>query len=148
MPTWAMSCSWHISCRLSSRPELLIPEGDEKRSGGTRCFVHEQQRIRNSPSPRAAWHVSGAPPPRCQLKTPPPRKEREKGRAPVCVCGESMGQPPAHPKRSEAVGSKDVASESLRLFSFSQLYSRKSGVWGILLYEFRHEPTNMLFLII
>ena len=25
---------------LSSRPELLIPEGDEKRSGGTWCFVH------------------------------------------------------------------------------------------------------------
>ena len=31
---------------LSSRPELLIPEGDEKRSGGTCCFVHGQQRIR------------------------------------------------------------------------------------------------------
>src|ERR1700686_997707 len=27
---------------LSSRPELLIPEGDEKRSGGTCCFVHGQ----------------------------------------------------------------------------------------------------------
>jgi len=24
--------------RLSSRPELLIPEGDEKRSGGICCF--------------------------------------------------------------------------------------------------------------
>jgi len=24
---------------LSSRPELLIPEGDEKWSGGTLCFV-------------------------------------------------------------------------------------------------------------
>src|SRR6202030_1626983 len=30
---------------LSSRPELLIPEGDEKRSGGTCCFVQGQQRI-------------------------------------------------------------------------------------------------------
>ena len=30
---------------LSSRPELPIPEGDEKRSGGTCCFVPGQQWI-------------------------------------------------------------------------------------------------------
>ena len=36
---------WYISHELSSRPELLIPEGDEKRSGGTCCFVNAQQRI-------------------------------------------------------------------------------------------------------
>jgi hypothetical protein len=41
------------------------------------------------------WRVSGGPPPRCQLKAPPSRKEREKGRAPAFVCGESLGQPPA-----------------------------------------------------
>jgi len=62
--------AWHISDGLSSRPELLIPEGDEKRSGGTLCFAHEQQRIRNCPSPRAVWHLSGSPPPRCQPKIP------------------------------------------------------------------------------
>jgi len=38
--------------------------------------------------------VSGAPPPRCQLKAPPARKEREQGRALAFVCGESMGQSP------------------------------------------------------
>jgi len=32
--------------------------------------------------------------PRSQLEAPPSRKEREKGRAPAFVCGESMGQPP------------------------------------------------------
>jgi len=35
--------------RLSSRPKLLIPEGDEKRSGGTRCFLHEQHRDQEQP---------------------------------------------------------------------------------------------------
>jgi len=31
---------------------------------------------------------------RCQLKDPPSRKEREKGRAPTFMCGERVGQPP------------------------------------------------------
>jgi hypothetical protein len=42
----------------------------------------------------AAWCVSGGPPALCQLKAPPSRQEREKGRAPSSVRGESMGQPP------------------------------------------------------
>jgi len=39
-------------------------------------------------------HISGGPLPRCQLIASPSRKEREKGRAPVLVWGESMGQSP------------------------------------------------------
>jgi hypothetical protein len=45
-----------ISHRLSSRPELLIPQGDEKRSGGTCCFlpgapdfVRREQKIMAAP---------------------------------------------------------------------------------------------------
>src|ERR1700687_25713 len=45
-PPRKSSADWYISYGLSSRPELLIPEGDEKRSGGTCCFVHGHQRIR------------------------------------------------------------------------------------------------------
>ena len=32
----------YFSNGLSSRPQLLIPEGDEKRSGGTCCFLPAQ----------------------------------------------------------------------------------------------------------
>jgi hypothetical protein len=41
---------------------------------------------------RAAWIASGGPVPRCQLKAPPSRTEREKDGAPAFGCGESMGQ--------------------------------------------------------
>ena len=47
-PAWVAVCSWYISYGLSSRPKLLIPEGGEKRSGGTRCFLHgtdQEQRV-------------------------------------------------------------------------------------------------------
>ncbi len=55
--------------------------------------------VRKSVAPARALggppgRVSGGPPPRCQLTAPPTRKEREKDRAPVFVCGESMGQIP------------------------------------------------------
>jgi hypothetical protein len=40
--------------RLSSRPELLIPEGDEKRSGGTRCFVQPTATLKSSGKTKGA----------------------------------------------------------------------------------------------
>jgi hypothetical protein len=40
---------------------------------------------------------SGGPPPRCQLKAPLSRKEREKDRVPAFACGESVRQP-LHPR--------------------------------------------------
>ena len=45
------------------------------------------------------------------LKAPPSRKEREKGRAPAFVCGESLGQPPLLPSNLD-FGDQQVGTTS------------------------------------
>ena len=57
------------------------------RSRGKRTRIGSRFQIGNP------WGLS-VPPPRCQLKAPPSRNEREKGRAPAFVCNESMATPP------------------------------------------------------
>jgi len=130
---------WYTSSGSSSRPELLIPEGDEaewrdllfqawtateretkteaapgerfavptftkKRKGGPArdiCMVIPDQRSRFCAVILRQWSRSLASDsqrrtsaPLTRLKAPLSRKEREKGRSPALVCGESMGQPP------------------------------------------------------
>jgi hypothetical protein len=59
-------------------------------------------------------------------KAPPTRKEREMGRAPRLVCGESMGQPPSRLCSSFASGEIAVCGR-LRIV-FPQWTAQGSGV--------------------